>query len=309
MQRFLYRFRPLTLRKLLAEDLETRVIPLEFEYLSPKNLSDALSLLKTHGEAAKVLAGGTDLIIGLKRGNVKCKYVISLKNLRELSYITSEKEMIRIGALTKLREVEKSPIVAEKFQALYEAVKEMGSPMVRNMGTIGGNLCNASPAADAATALLALDANLKIAGPSGEKVLPINKFFVGPGKTVLSPTEILTEIQIPYLPDDAKSKFLSIRRVGISVSTVCAAVALGLKGSVVNYVRIGLGAVAPTPIRAYKTEEYLKGKRLSADTINKALEILEGEVSPITDVRGTAEYRRYATKGLVKEAFMALGGA
>lgn len=289
-----------------AVELETRVIPSEFEYLSPKNLSEALSFLKTYGRDAKVLAGGTDLIVGLKKSGVKCKYVVSLKDVNELSHIAAEKEMLRIGALTKLRDVEKSSVISEKFEALHEAAKDLGSPMVRNMGTIGGNICNASPAADCVTALLALDARLKVAG-SGERIVPVDKFFVAPQETVLGPTELLTEIQIAYLPDEAASKFLRIKRVGVSVSSVCAAVAMLLKRREVDFIRIGLGAVAPTPVRAYKTEEYLKGKSLSADTVDKALEKLEDEMRPIMDVRGTAEYRRYATRALVRQTIEILG--
>lgn len=294
---------------MLAQDLETRVIALEFEYLEPKTLPEMLSILDKYKEDAKLLAGGTDLIVGLKKGFVKCKYVVSLKHLKkELSYIVSEKDKIRIGALTTLKEIEGSQLIKDRFQALHEAVKDIGSPMIRNIATIGGNICNASPAADGVVGLLAFDANLKVVSSSGERLIPIDKFFLGPGKTVLKPNEILTEIQIPLPPENAKSKFLSIKRTGISVSTACAAVHLQLKASTINHIRICLGAVAPTPIRAYKTEEYLTGKELSVKNVDAALKILEGEISPITDVRGTAEYRKYATKGLVGKAIKMLGG-
>jgi carbon-monoxide dehydrogenase medium subunit len=297
------------MRKMLAQDLETRVIPVEFEYLEPKNLPEVLSILNKYGDQAKLLAGGTDLIVGLKKGFTSCKYIVSLKNLtKELSYITSESDKIRIGALTTLREIEDSQLVKDKLQALHEATKDMGSPMIRNIATIGGNICNASPAADGATALLAFDAVLKVVSSTGERLVPIDKFFLGPGKTALKPGEILTEIQVPLPPEGSKSKFLSIKRTGISVSSVCTAVAVKLKASKIDYISISVGAVAPTPVRARKTEQYLKARELSVTALDEAMAILEGEISPITDIRGTAEWRTYASKGLVKKALRIIGG-
>ena len=284
--------------------VNTHIIPFEFEYFEPRTVKEAVELLTKYGGEAKILAGGTDLIVRMKQRFIEPKYIINIKKIKELNFIEDRGDYLAIGAATKLREIEKSGIVKRKFEALYEAVRSMASVQIRNMATIGGNLCNASPAADTAPPLLVFEAKLKIVGPNGERVVPINEFFLGPGKTVLKPNEILTEIQIPYQPEDTGSAFIKIARVAMDLAKVNVAVALRTEGSIVKWVRIALGAVAPTPIRAYKTEEFLVGKELNEETLKEAAEIVKTEVKPITDIRSTAEYRREVSGVIVKDALL-----
>jgi len=284
--------------------VNTHIIPFEFEYFEPRTIKEAIELLTKYGNEAKILAGGTDLIVRMKQRFIEPKYVINIKKIKELSFIEDRGDYLAIGAATKLREIEKSGIVKRKFTALYEAVRSMAGVQIRNMATIGGNLCNASPAADTAPPLLVFEAKLKIVGSNGERVVPINEFFLGPGKTVLQPNEILTEIQIPYQPEGTSSAFIKIARVAMDLAKVNVAVALRTEGSVVRWVRIALGAVAPTPIRAYKTEEFLVGKEFNEENLKKAAEIVKTEVKPITDIRSTAEYRREVSGVIVKDALL-----
>ncbi|RLG76746.1 MAG: xanthine dehydrogenase family protein subunit M [Thermoprotei archaeon] len=284
--------------------VNTHIIPFEFEYFEPRTVKEAVELLTKYGGEAKILAGGTDLIVRMKQRFIEPKYIINIKKIKELNFIEDRGDYLAIGAATKLREIEKSGIVKRKFEALYEAVRSMAGVQIRNMATIGGNLCNASPAADTAPPLLVFEAKLKIVGPNGERVVPINEFFLGPGKTVLKPNEILTEIQIPYQPEDTGSAFIKIARVAMDLAKVNVAVALRTEGSIVKWVRIALGAVAPTPIRAYKTEEFLVGKELNEETLKEAAEIVKTEVKPITDIRSTAEYRREVSGVIVKDALL-----
>ncbi|HDD26526.1 MAG TPA: xanthine dehydrogenase family protein subunit M [Acidilobales archaeon] len=281
----------------------THILPVRFEYFAPETLDEVIELLKTYGEEAKILAGGTDLLVKMKQRLASPKYVISLRKVKELDFIEVGDDGIHIGAATKLRRLERSDVIRRRLPVLYEAIKSMASVQVRNMATIGGNLCNASPAADTAPPLLVLDAKLKIMGPEGARVVPIDKFFLGPGKTVLKPTELLTEIIVPHPKEGTGTAFIKVSRVAMDLAKVNIAVALRLgSGDVIEHVRIALGAVAPTPMRAYKAEEFLLGKEFSEENIVKAAEIVSGEVRPITDIRSTAEYRRELSKVLTKRA-------
>ncbi len=280
----------------------THIIPVEFEYFEPKMLREALELLAEKGRDAKVLAGGTDLLVQMKIGKIEPKYLINIKRISELEFIKEENQGIRIGALTKLRRIEKSEIVKERFPALYEAVRSMGSVQIKNMGTIGGNLCNASPAADTAPPLLVYDAKLKLASLEGERVVPIDEFFTGPGETVLRPGEMLTEIFVPYQPQNTGSAFIKVARVSMDLAKVNVAVSLTLEGGVVKRARIALGAVAPTPVRAREAERFLEGRSPSEEDFRRAGEMASGEIKPITDLRSTAWYRREVSKVIVADA-------
>ena len=282
--------------------MNTHIIPVRFEYFAPKTLDEAVDLLSRFRGRAKVLAGGTDLIVQMKVGRVRPEYVVSIRWLRELDFIDAREDGLHIGALTKLRRIEKSDVVRRDFIALYEAVKAMGGVQVRCMGTVGGNLCNASPAADTAPPLMVYEARVKAVSTRGEREIPITKFFKGPGKSALEPDEILTEVMIPYQPANTGSAFLKVARTSMDLAKVNVAVAINVREGVVRWARIALGAVAPTPIRALKAEAYLAGKELGEDVIARAAEIAASETRPITDVRSTAWYRREVSKVLVKDA-------
>ena len=277
----------------------------KFKYLRPKNLEEALKLLDEYGEEAKLLAGGTDLIVKMKDGVVKPKYVIDLSHLEELRFISKGNGVIKIGALTTLREIETSPIIREYVHVLSDAVEKMASWQIRNLGTIGGNLCNASPAADTAPPLLVLEAKLKLTSSEGERIVPIDQFFTGPGETVLRSNELLTEIQIPTTLKNSGSAFLKLgRRAAYTLSIVSVAALVTVEDRVFRDVRIALGSVAPTPIRARKTEDKFRGLPATEEVIKENCSYVVEDISPISDVRASAEYRREMSIVLTKRALV-----
>ncbi|MEM0000518.1 MAG: xanthine dehydrogenase family protein subunit M [Desulfurococcaceae archaeon] len=279
----------------------TRIIPVEFEYYEPRTLKEALMLLDEYGESARILAGGTDLLVKIKARLVEPKVIINVKKVAGLNYVVEDGDLVRIGALARLRDLEKSEIVKKYLPALYDAVKLMGSVQIRNMATIGGNLCNASPAADTAPPLLVHNAKALIASTSGERVVPLEEFFVGPGKTSMKPNEMLVEI-IAEKTGKGSSAFKKISRVSVDLAIASSAVYIDGEGGVVRDARIALGSVAPKPIRARKTESLIRGLKLYSEELREALNALEEEVSPITDARSTAEYRKYIVKVLTWDA-------
>ncbi len=283
--------------------INTHIIPIRFEYFEPKTLDEALDILRRFGNEAKILAGGTDLIVQMKLRRIEPKYIVNIKKIPNLRYIKVEDGKVRIGTLTKLRDIEKSDVIKKYFPALYEAVRHMGSVQIRCMGTIGGNLCNASPAADSAPPLMVHNAKLTLVSKDGRREVPIEKFFLGPGKTVLKPNEMLLEIEVP-IPRNVRygSAFLKISRVSMDLAKVNVAAYVEVSEGVISNVRIALGAVAPTPIRAYRAEEFLRGKKPDEGTLRKAGEIASSETRPIDDLRSTAWYRREVSKVLVRDA-------
>ncbi len=282
--------------------MSTTILLEDFEYFEPGTIEEATSLLAKYGENAKVIAGGTDLLVKMKKREVKPEYLVNVKKIRNLNFITEEGGLLRIGATTSLRKIEKSQLVKEKYLVLFEAVRSIGTVQIRNMGTIGGNICNASPAADTASALLSLDARVKISSSQGGRTIPLEKLFTGPGKTVLSSDELLTEIQIPSLPPSTGSTFLKIARVRADIAKINVATVIGRKGDICKFCRIALGAVAPTPIRMRRAEEMLNGKKFEEKLVEEIAQGISEETRPISDVRSTAEYRKDVSEVLVKRA-------
>ncbi|MEM1742632.1 MAG: xanthine dehydrogenase family protein subunit M [Nitrososphaerota archaeon] len=282
----------------------THIIPVKFNYHAPQTLEEALNLLNKLKDKARVIAGGTDLIVDMKLRRKEPEHVVSLNKIRELDYITVDSLGVKIGAIVKLRKIEKEKIIRERFPALYEALKSMASIQVRNMGTMVGNICNASPAADTAPPLLIYNATLTAKSLNNERKIPIEEFFKAPGKTALKEDELVTEIFIPYPPQDSHSTFLKITRVGMDLSKVSIAVLTKFNGSIIEDIRIAFGAVAPTPLRIRRAEEFLKNKPLTEENLKIVQEIVAKEIKPITDVRSTEWYRREVAKVLVKDALM-----
>jgi len=276
----------------------------EFEYFEPSTLSEAISLLEQYNGTAKILSGGTDLLVAMKEKGLTPGYLINIKCIPDLAYIKYDEEGLRIGALTTIREIEKSNLIKEKFSILAQAAGVLGSVQVRNRATLGGNLCNAAPSAEMAPALLVLDAQVKIIGRNGERVLPLEKFFVGPGLTVLE-KEILTEIRVPPTSSHTKGVYIKHsprRAMDIAVVGVAVAATLDENKTKFKNVKIALGAVAPTPIRAFEAEKVLEGKKIGNDLIEKASQVAQGETRPISDVRGSDWYRKEMVKVLVRRA-------
>ena len=277
----------------------------EFEYFEPSNLSEAVSLLDKYGEEAKILAGGTDLLVWMKEGARSPKYMINIKHIPGVRHIHfSEAEGLRIGALTTVREIETADIIKEKFNGLHQAAKELASIQVRNLATIGGNLSTASPAAELAPPLLALGARVKLRGLRGERVLPLEEFFQGPGSTAID-REILTEIVVPPPEPKSFSLYKSIsRRNAVDLAIVGVAVAgrIDSKAGEWKTVKIALGAVAPTPMRALMAEKLLAGKKVDAGIIAEAARTASEEARPITDLRASAWYRKEMITVLVRRS-------
>ena len=261
---------------------------------------------KTHGEKAKVLAGGTDLLVLLKDQKLKAEVVMSLSGIRELNFIRDEKERgVTLGALATHGSVAASPIIRQQFPDLAEACFQVSCVQIQNLGTVGGNLCNASPAADAAPPLLLADAILILASTRGERRVSIHDFFLAPRQTVLKPDEILKEIFIPEVSGRRGATYLKLgRRRAMEIAIVGVGVAVHLNGSdqVASKCRIALGSVAPTPLRARKAEGILTGQEITDQLIEEAAEVAAKEASPISDIRGGAEYRLDMIRVLCRRA-------
>jgi carbon-monoxide dehydrogenase medium subunit len=276
----------------------------KFDYLKPKTINEALALLSEHKGKAKLIAGGTDLVPKLKRREIESpEYLIDLKNIPDLDYIEYDWESgLKIGPLTTIHSLEASPVVKEKFSVLFDAVQSMASVQVRNKGTLAGNICNAVPSADTAPALLTLEAKLKLAGPKSERTVNIEEFFTGPSETVLN-GEILREIHIPSLPSNGRGKYLKLTpRSSMDLAIVGVAAVIIVDCGVCNDIRIALGAVAPTPMRARVAEGILRGQKLTRELIDEAAKHASRECRPINDHRASAEYRCEMVRVLTKRA-------
>lgn len=276
-----------------------------FEYLSPSTLDQALEYLNSHKGQSMVMAGGTDLIPKIKSRKLKTPdFIIDLKNIPGLDYINyDDQNGLTIGSLVTISEIEKSLLIQDKYPLLSEAAAGLASVQVRNRGTLAGNVCNAVPSADTAPALLVLEASLKLVSTRGTRTVKINSFFTGPNQTVMSPDEVLTEIQLPVLSSGSRSRYLKLSpRQAMDLAVVGVAVMAVPAGGLFKEVRIALGAVAPTPIRANQAEALLKGQRISPEIIARAAEAASTEGRPIDDHRASAEYRREMVKVLTARA-------
>jgi len=278
----------------------------EFEYAAPNDVKEVCSLLQRHGDRAKVMAGGTDLLINMKQRVITPQYVIGLKNLPELDRFSyRESQDLRLGPLVTHQSIVDYPIIRERFAGLWTACSKIGTPQIRSMGTLGGNLCNAAPSADSAPPLIAFQAVVKVIGVNGERSVPLEEFFIGPGKTALQTGEILVEIDVPCPPPRSGLVYVKLparTAVDIAAVGVAAFITLDAKNETCHDVRIVLGAVAPTPIRSRVAEEILRGQKIKDSVIQKAAQIASEEARPISDVRSSASYRREMVNVLTKQA-------
>jgi len=281
----------------------------KFDYFKPSTLSEALTLLNSCDGQAKILAGGTDLLVGMKEKELSPRYIIDIKAISGLNCINYDpKQGLTIGALTTIRTVENSFLVKKNYPFLSHAAGLLGSVQVRNKATIGGNLCNAAPSAETAPSLLCLDAKVKIASLKGKRVISLEDFFQGPGVTALD-KEILTEIQLP--PCEKKGIYIKHsprRAMDVAVVGVAVAVTEDKEKGEWKNVRIALGSVAPIPLRAREAEEILTGKKLKFELIKRAAKLAKKTASPIFDVRASGEYRREMVGVLVQRALEHLSG-
>ncbi|MFQ5852261.1 MAG: FAD binding domain-containing protein [Candidatus Binatia bacterium] len=275
-----------------------------FDYFAPQKLAAAVSLLRKHGKKATPLAGGTDLLILFDRRVIAPSVVVDLKRIRELRAIKSAHNGLRIGALTLMDEVASSRLVQGRYGIVAKAASVVGSLQTRNRATLGGNLCNASPAADTAPPLIALSARARIASSGGQRTVPLEGFFLGPGKTCLKPNELLREIFIPAPARRSGGSFQRCTRTAMDIAVVNCAVFLSLdaKREAVKDIRIALGAVAPTPLRAKPAEDFLRGKTPDKNTIEETADRSAASARPIDDVRSSASYRREMVRVLTRRA-------
>jgi carbon-monoxide dehydrogenase medium subunit len=278
----------------------------------PESIRDALNLLHEHQGECRIAAGCTDLIPAIRKGAWHLNdgiNLIDITGIRELKSIIKDEEHIRIGAATPLSHVLLSELVNKEAPILVESISEMASLQVRNRGTIGGNLCTASPAADTVPPLLALNARVKIQNIEEDKIIPLSQFFTGTGKTMLGSGELLAEIRIPVLKPDEKASYMKLgRRNAFTLSVVSVAVWVKITENLFKDARIAMGAVAPTPVRAEKTERYLLGKKAETDIIKEAVQIIAEDIHPISDVRASREYRMDMAKILTGRALTACVG-
>lgn len=282
----------------------THLLTAEFDYVRPASLADALSCLAEHGDQARLIAGGTDLLVQMKMEKRSPKLLVSLGAIPELRNIEHEGGLT-LGAMVSIHRLGCSTAVRCVYTALHEACHAFSTTQVMMMGTIGGNLCNASPAADIAPALFAFDARLNLISAAGARSVSMAEFFTGPGKTSLASGEMVSAIEVPEPETGTGSAFLKIGRVAADISQVCTAVKLVREGSVVRDCRIALGAVAPTPVRLKRAESSLAGANGGPEAFARAAEIASEDIVPISDVRATEAYRRQAAKIIVRDALTA----
>jgi carbon-monoxide dehydrogenase medium subunit len=282
-----------------------RTEPLEM--YQPTSLQEASRLLKEKGPGGRFLAGGPDLVIAMKEKGLVPKYVVDLKRIPGLTGICENTDgSIAIGALTTMREIEISPLLKRKYPFLAQSAAEVGSIQIRNRATIGGNMANATPSADVAPSLIALNATAKIVGANGERMVALEDFFRGPGQSVMTADEILTEIVIPKTPSRLVGEYMKFSpREMMDLAYVGVAVAYRLgEQERCEGVRIVLGAVAPTPIRARKAEAIVEGQILTEALADKAGQSAAEESKPISDVRSSADYRRAMVGTMTKRALL-----
>lgn len=274
-----------------------------YELREARDLAGALAMLASGngGEGAwKPFAGGTDLMVLFEAGRLAHQQFVSIWNLRELRGISESPEAVTIGAASTYADIRRHPAISREFPLLQRAAAETGSIATQNRGTLGGNIANASPAADSPPALVVYDAELELVSASGSRWIPYANFHRGYKKMDLRPDELIRNIRLPRRSGGWKQRYHKVgTRRAQAISKVCFAAAIDLDGRAVRDVRIALGSVAPIPFRAAATENLLRGQTLNNDLIRAAGETLAGEIAPIDDFRSTSRYRRRVAKNLV----------
>jgi xanthine dehydrogenase FAD-binding subunit len=273
-----------------------------FELALPQSVDDCLRVLSQHGARAKLVAGGTDLLVQMKAGTVRPAWVVDLSGVDRLRVLEGDAARgLRIGAAVTARQLEQDPRVRSGYPALAESAALVGSVQIRNLATVGGNLCNAAPSADMAPPLVALEAEAVVAGPSGERRLPLGAFFADVRQTVLAPDELLVELVVPPPgPRSGGSYLRHTPRRELDIAVVGVASQLALTDGRCARARIALAAVAPTPLRATAAEQALEGQPVTPALIDRAAELAAGVTRPISDQRGSADFRRHLTRVLTR---------
>jgi len=280
----------------------------KFDYHMPESLAEAYGLMEKLKGNARYIAGGTDVVVRVKQRAIEPDALISLRNIPELSGVHWNGGL-RLGSMTLFRDMERDQDLAGAYPALVQAVRVLANPQVRNVATVGGNLANAAPSADCAPPLLVLEAVLTLEGPGGTREVPLEEFFTGPGQTCLETAEIIKSIAVPALEKGAGTAFLKTGRVSQDIALINAAALVVMDGGVCTRCRLSAGAVAPVPLRLKGAEKAVEGQEITPDLLEKVKGIVEEEVSPITDVRSTADYRRIMSGVLAKRAIVQAAGS
>lgn len=263
----------------------------QYAYYRPLSLEEAWRLKKSTPEA-RFIAGGTDLMVKIKNREENPPALISLRSIPGLASIDINGGA-RIGAMTTISQILHDKELGQTYPVLVEAAQRLGSVQIRNVATVGGNLSNGSPSADMALPLLVLGAKLRLRHGAKIRTVPIGDFFTGPGESCLAPSEILTDILLEPSPKNVKAVFLKKGRVRMDLAIASLAMLVEMEGTRCLKVRIAAGSVAPVPLRLHNVERLLEGARLSRDLVAEAQSLASESLSPITDIRGTAEYRRH----------------
>jgi len=281
------------------------MIPAAFEYLRPKTLPEAVAFLQQHGDDAKILSGGQSLIPMMKLRLARPAFIIDINRIAGLSYIKEDGGFLKIGGLTREAELEASAIVKAKYPLLMDTATVIADPQVRNMATVGGNLAHGDPANDHPATMMALGAQIVATGSKGERVIPIEQFFVTLFTTALKADEILTEIRIPIPPAKSGGAYVKLERKVGDFATAAVAVQLTLDaGGAVQSAGIALTNAGPTPIKAKKAEGFLRGKKPDAATIAQAAQLASDDAQPGADLRGPVAYKIGLAKELAKRALV-----
>lgn len=279
------------------------MIPPSFEYLRPKTVPEAITLLQQYGEDAKILSGGQSLIPMMKLRLARPGYLIDINRISGLSYIKEEGGFLKIGGLAREAELESSPLIQSKYPLLVDTTSVIADPQVRNLATVGGNLAHGDPANDHPATMIALGAQVVATGAKGERAIPIEEFFVSLFTTALRQDEILTEIRVPVPPARSGGAYFKLERKVGDFATAAVAVQLALddKGNV-QKAGIGLTNVGATPIKAKSAENFLAGKKPDEGNIWQAAQLAAGDAQPSSDLRGPADYKRGLIRELTKRA-------
>src|SRR5215471_18346575 len=276
---------------------------IKFDYQEPANLQETFALLEQHGDDARVIAGGTSLIIWMRQRLLMPKVVIGLGRIPNFDKIEfNERDGLSIGAGARHRDIELSPVVKQHYPLLHETFKKVAQPRIRNMGTVGGNLAGGDPLTDPGASLIALDAEVTLASKQGQRTLALEDFFVDYYQTALNPGELLTEIRVPPPSRPAWSHIKFTPRSIEDFATVGVAITLRSKNGTCGDIRLALNSVAPIIIRAKEAEKRLRGQQINEPALREMGEIASTEVDPMDDNRGSAEYKRELVKVLVRRA-------
>jgi carbon-monoxide dehydrogenase medium subunit len=280
---------------------------MRFEYIAPNTIKEAIAFLSKYDGKAKIIAGGTDLIVDMRNEETNPDFVVDIGNISNLDYIKfDERKGLKIGTLTTIRSLEKSTELQQRYPIIARAAGELGSMAIRNVATIGGNICNAVPSADTVPALIGLSAKLKIIGRDGQRVVPLENFFVGTGKTILKKGELLVEIQVPVPSPNTRGIYLKHskkEKADLAIVGVAVVLTVEPEGNMCQDVRIVLGAAAPTVIRARRAEDILRGKHIDDALVEQAAQTASEEANPNPrSFRASPWYRREMVKVFTRRA-------